>query len=90
MVGLCLHFREPVRVGRLSVSDLYLTVETSPDWGRRSQRGASWDRTFGLAAAERLRRLIFLWATNSYKAVRSRWSHDQRRAARPILRSCAL
>jgi len=27
MVGLCLHFREPVRVGRLSVSDLYLTVD---------------------------------------------------------------
>ena len=25
--GLCLHFREPVRVGRLSVSDLYLTVD---------------------------------------------------------------
>ncbi len=24
--GLCLHFREPVRVGRLSVTDLYVTV----------------------------------------------------------------
>ena len=25
--GLCLHFREPVRVGRLRVTDLYLTVD---------------------------------------------------------------
>ena len=25
--GLCLHFREAIRVGRLSVTDLYLTVD---------------------------------------------------------------
>ena len=25
--GLCLHFREPIRVGRLGVTDLYLTVD---------------------------------------------------------------
>ena len=25
--GVCLHFREPVRIGRLGVTDLYLTVD---------------------------------------------------------------
>jgi hypothetical protein len=25
--GLCVHFREPIHVGRLSVTDLYLTVD---------------------------------------------------------------
>ena len=25
--GLCLHFREPVRIARLSIADLYLTVD---------------------------------------------------------------
>jgi hypothetical protein len=25
--GLCVHFREPIRVGRFSVTDLYLTVD---------------------------------------------------------------
>ena len=31
--GLCLHFREPIRVGRLSVSDLYLTVDDLDGFG---------------------------------------------------------
>jgi hypothetical protein len=32
--GLCLHFREAVRVGRLRVSDLYLTVDDLDGLGR--------------------------------------------------------
>lgn len=32
--GVCLHFREAVRVGRLSVTDLYLTVDDLEGLGR--------------------------------------------------------